>query len=104
MKKPRLKTALEKAKSGLLLINSDDISKLASENVNFLPRAPMAKAACNGADALDKEFFRAPTRLSQEFDKRQRHPHCGDDFTLWMMAIMATQHINRHKPPVLDYC
>ncbi|MCB9989789.1 MAG: hypothetical protein H6867_00225 [Rhodospirillales bacterium] len=99
----KAKTATRKAQSGQLIVNASDVDNLVSQNVNFMPKAPMAIEDCDGG--LSQNFFRAPTRLSAAFDKKKHHNH-DDGIGIWMMAVTVsnTQIQNAVPPPTHDHC
>lgn len=80
MKKP-----LDKAKSGMLIVNGSDVDKLVSQNAGSLAKAPMAAEKRNEA-AQGPHSYRAATRLTDVFAKKRDQR--DDGFGLWMLTMM----------------
>lgn len=82
----KVKTAYDKAKSGLLPVTGGDVDALLSHNVNNLPDAPGAIKDCGSeVGALSHGTFRPPTRLSSSFIRKVNHRH--DDLGFLLLAL-----------------
>lgn len=83
-----MKKALDKAKSGMLIVNANDVDKLVSQNVGAMAKAPLSAEEHNGP-AQSPSPFKAQTRLSDVFAKKREQRDHG--FGLWVLTMMSLE-------------
>ena len=94
MKKTNKDTALKKAKSGLLLVDSQDMDSAAVGTVGFTPQALKPAAGFKYADDDGK----TPSRLSADFGSGKTPRAKCDGFGPMVFAILALRELGLNEP------
>ena len=97
------KSALRKAKSGLLLVNNQELSDVISRGVNYLSKAPLSR--CDEGTMMDElGRYKAATRLSDTFTGTSKNKRgLSGDFGIWAMALITMANINDRSLQTLTF-